>query len=1347
MALVLKDRVLETCTSPGTGTVTLLGAVTGYQSFSTIGDGNTCYYTIADQSGASWEVGIGTYSSAGTLARTTVLSSSSAGALTNFSSGVQNVFLTYPSSRAVNLSSGALTSGRVVYTTTGGTLTDSANLLYSGTDLSVYGITVGRGNGSVANNIALGASALAGVNTGDGNIGIGTSVLNANTSGTGNTSIGSFSLRFNLSGNYNVALGYNASRGNTSGGNNIAIGQEALYSSTAFSNNIAIGYQALYTANTASVGTTNNLAIGNNAGRLMTSGKNNVILGSFSGNYGPLNIINTDGNIVISDGYGNPRFVVYDQGNSEVYGTFKSGGGISGGTFLEAPSYLSIKNTPISLYYTTSASGVPDAVDLRAGELALNTTDGKLFYKDTAGVVQVLANKGTSGGTFTSISATSITDSGLTSGRVTYASTGGLLADSASFTYNGTNLSVNGATITGGGAQIAGGAWSVIPYVFNSLTIDNASGAARFFATGANSSTYGSYIWYGGLTTGATSEYMTLNTSGNLGLGVTPSTGWYSTAKAIQMGTTGAVFGRDGNEIVGLTSNAYNSAVGTTTYRYIVGGNYATNYLQTTGQHQWFTAGVGTSGGDLISFTQAMTLNASGDLVIGGTTPDVFANTFERNFGVVALTANSTASINVSGTVASRIQFGTGSTRYGLIYQDASNFMQIGTTTALPISFITNSIERMRITSAGNLNVLGNIGIGGQASTATNVPVYIQNAAGLDTQMLLTTVGVNNTVMGFNNTGSTNGQGVPNNTAYFGSLNAYPTAITTNGAVVATFTSTAKFLLGNTDGTQKLAVNGGAFTVNDENSYAASFRNNSIKSVVIGYDTTNNVGHIGSISPGVTWTDLCLLKNGGSVGVGISTPTSKLFVADPGTTLPTGNTSGTGFSVGRADGLIGLSIGYLASNQSSYLQSKNFTNTNMLPLLLNPLGGEVGIGTSTPVATLQIKGSGTSGQVTASFILENSSSGTGGMDITGSAGASRWRFLYGGGPSTGTNALTEAMCIGTEGTNAGRVGIGVTSPSSKLQVVDQVGGLTTVTLGNSVTQDYCFIKAMCSPLASGGYTLFAIQAFSSLVSSNVQVGNFGFTKEGNGTDNKSYFDISTHNGTSLNQGLRITGAGKTIIGSDNTVGTGGDAQLTVNGNSLVVTPNTAGKDTHVLTTGTANYGTYAIKGDTVTKVYLNTNGDSYLTGGNFLVGVTNTAHTSAGFTVESGGVPYTTRASGGTLMGFYDTSAAIIGSITNSGGIAVLYNTTSDQRLKTNIVDAPSGNIDDIKVRSFDWIADGSHQEYGMVAQELLEVAPYAVYQPENSDEMMAVDYSKLVPMMIKEIQDLKQRIATLENK
>jgi hypothetical protein len=97
---------------------------------------------------------------------------------------------------------------------------------------------------------------------------------------------------------------------------------------------------------------------------------------------------------------------------------------------------------------------------------------------------------------------------------------------------------------------------------------------------------------------------------------------------------------------------------------------------------------------------------------------------------------------------------------------------------------------------------------------------------------------------------------------------------------------------------------------------------------------------------------------------------------------------------------------------------------------------------------------------------------------------------------------------------------------------------------------------------------------------------------------------------------------------------------------------------------------------------------------------------------------------------------------------SVTYNTSSDQRLKENIVDAPSASddIDAIQVRSFDWKADGSHQKYGMVAQELQTVAPEAVSGDPDSDEMMGVDYSKLVPMMLKEIQSLRARIAALES-
>ena len=100
MAFVIADRVQETTTTTGTGTVTLAGAVTGFQSFSAIGNGNTTFYTIADQSGFNWEVGVGTYTSSGTtLSRDTVLSSSNSGSLVNFSAGTKNVFVTLPASR------------------------------------------------------------------------------------------------------------------------------------------------------------------------------------------------------------------------------------------------------------------------------------------------------------------------------------------------------------------------------------------------------------------------------------------------------------------------------------------------------------------------------------------------------------------------------------------------------------------------------------------------------------------------------------------------------------------------------------------------------------------------------------------------------------------------------------------------------------------------------------------------------------------------------------------------------------------------------------------------------------------------------------------------------------------------------------------------------------------------------------------------------------------------------------------------------------------------------------------------------------------------------------------------
>ena len=68
-----------------------------------------------------------------------------------------------------------------------------------------------------------------------------------------------------------------------------------------------------------------------------------------------------------------------------------------------------------------------------------------------------------------------------------------------------------------------------------------------------------------------------------------------------------------------------------------------------------------------------------------------------------------------------------------------------------------------------------------------------------------------------------------------------------------------------------------------------------------------------------------------------------------------------------------------------------------------------------------------------------------------------------------------------------------------------------------------------------------------------------------------------------------------------------------------------------------------------------------------------------------------------------------------------------------------------MQVRKFDWKRNGHHQEYGMVAQELLPISPDSIAQGETEEDMMSVDYSTLVPMLIKEIQSLRQRVAQLE--
>jgi len=235
MAFVIADRVQETSTSTGTGTIVLAGAVTGYQSFAVVGNTNTTYYTIADQAGSNWEVGIGTYYSGNvSLARTTILASSNANAVVNFTTGIKTVFITYPAEKAVYSDASNITtitnfaSANVLIT--GGTINGVtiSNVTYSGLgtmstqNANAVVITGGTINsvahtGGSINNMTIGATT---ANTGAFTnvtatlfIGNGSPLTNLNAS---NIASGTVGAAYGGTGVANLTAGYVVTGNNTS---------------------------------------------------------------------------------------------------------------------------------------------------------------------------------------------------------------------------------------------------------------------------------------------------------------------------------------------------------------------------------------------------------------------------------------------------------------------------------------------------------------------------------------------------------------------------------------------------------------------------------------------------------------------------------------------------------------------------------------------------------------------------------------------------------------------------------------------------------------------------------------------------------------------------------------------------------------------------------------------------------------------------------------------------------------------------------------------------------------------------------------------------------------------------
>lgn len=191
------------------------------------------------------------------------------------------------------------------------------------------------------------------------------------------------------------------------------------------------------------------------------------------------------------------------------------------------------------------------------------------------------------------------------------------------------------------------------------------------------------------------STFATLDSSGNLGLGVTPSA-WGSGSQALQ-NQAGALFAVSSGSLR-LFQNAYYNG----TNNIYVNTAAATGYIQSGGQHQWFYAASGSAGTNA-TFTQAMTLDASGNLGVGTSSPTSALNIAKSSSIITVTSTGNNAAYSLYQANSSGLPFyvgqdnSTGASFFGTAYAGI-----ISTTGAYPVIFGTNFTERARIDSSGN---------------------------------------------------------------------------------------------------------------------------------------------------------------------------------------------------------------------------------------------------------------------------------------------------------------------------------------------------------------------------------------------------------------------------------------------------------------------------------------------------------------------------------------------------------------------------------------------------------------------------------------------------------------------
>jgi hypothetical protein len=507
-----------------------------------------------------------------------------------------------------------------------------------------------------------------------------------------------------------------------------------------------------------------------------------------------------------------------------------------------------------------------------------------------------------------------------------------------------------------------------------------------------------------------------------------------------------------------------------------------------------------------------------------------------------------------------------------------------------------------------------------------------------------------------------------------------------------------------------------------------------------------------------------------NVGIGTTSPSSVLEIADSGVELKITDTRNQSFTVGD----IITTLGFYSDDASGSSGAANNLPRGAIDMVTASTFGSAhdmvfrtrADTSATASEKLRITSSGNVGIAGATTIDDgNLQIGDSDADFNIAVAGARSKFGY---DSSNNSAVVQGgvtkgiiFCVNNSTLGSGEVGrfdssgnfgIGTTSPSAALNIVNS-GLVNQFRVSNTVsdaTTKYGAIVGSHYTNAEEPITGMLMTSSSSVTGGSVSIG--GGISSANAVNNIVFYTAANNTTLTGSERMRINSSGNVGIGT-----TSPDKALVVEGNSAEIVIN----DTDTTDTPTLRFresGTTAaiIKTDSQNLIFTSGGGSEKAridSSGNLLVGKTSTTVTNTGIEARNDGLLVATRdnavvsvinrkTSDGDAMQFRKDNSTV-GSISVTGS-ATTYNTSSDARLKDVTGEARGLEvITKLNPVAYNWKADGKADE-GLIAQEVKEIVPNAVSGSE--DEHYQMDYSKLVTPLVKAVQELEQQVTKLKS-